>query len=335
MTAAARAMITRPGVLDNPRVRRWLGDIEPAWTALTYESFNELAAEPSATNTVLRLANDLTADELVGSSVARNTLVLLHHAAQEGGLKLTATGNLARSVVAKMIDQFDWPDFDSAGAFQFHKVINEPDFLPLHFVRLVAAGARLVRQNRGFLKPTALGRDLSKEPRRRALLAILFHVAGWHCDLSFGRGLYGAWPQRDIGVVLWPLSVAARDWESPEKLTRLCAIPINGVLDAQWDTGSMAMEARILRPLLWFGLLEHRHDARPGDRYGGRHFYRKSALFDRFLRFEVEIERASSTRTDARRFRSCSNELAGGAAAVVKRQERHGPISSAHGTSRD
>jgi len=261
---------------------------------LTDKSFNALAAEPSATNTALRLANDLTADELHASAVARNTLVLLHHAAQGGGLKLTATGNLARSVVAKMISQFDWPDFDGAEAFQFHKVINEPDFLPLHFVRLVAGAARLVRQNRGFPRPTVLGRDLSKEPQRRALLAILFHVAGWHCDLSFGRGLYGAWPQRDIGVILWSLSVAARDWESPERLTRLCAIPINGVLDAQSDSGSMAMEARILRPLLWFGLLEYRHDARPGDRYGGRHFYRKSALFDRFLQFDVESERASS-----------------------------------------
>ena len=90
---------------------------------------------------------------------------------------MTQTGNLARSVVTKMIGQFDWPDFDSAGAFQFHTVINEPDFLPLHFVRLVAEAARLVRRNRGFLKPTVLGRDLSKEPKQGALLAILFHVA--------------------------------------------------------------------------------------------------------------------------------------------------------------
>jgi hypothetical protein len=57
----------------------------------------------------------------------------------------------------------------------------------------------------------------------------------------------------------------------------------------------MAMEARILRPLLWFGLLEYQHDAPLSDRYGGRHFFRKSALFDRFLQFDVEIERASST----------------------------------------
>ena len=171
---------------------------------MTDESFNALHAEPSATNTALRLANDLTADELDASGVARNTLVLLLHAADGGGLKLTAVGNLARSVVAEMIDHFDWPDFDRADAFQFHKVINEPDFLPLHFVRLVAEAARLVRRYRGFLKPTVLGRDLSKEPQRRALLAILFHVAGWHCDLSyFGRGPHGAWPQRDIGVILW------------------------------------------------------------------------------------------------------------------------------------
>ena len=56
----------------------------------------------------------------------------------------------------------------------------------------------------------------------------------------------------------------------------------------------MAMEARVLRPLLWFGLLEHRRDAHPDPRYGGRDFYRKSALFDRFLRFDVETERVSS-----------------------------------------
>ena len=288
--------MTRPGFLENSHVLHWLGDVEPAWTALTYKSFNALQHEPSATNTALRLASDLTVNETNASAVARNALHLLGDAARGGSLKLTATGNLTRAVVAKMIDLFDWPDFDKTEVFRLNKVINEPDFLPLHFVRLVAEAAGLVRRNRGFLRPTVLGRDLSGGPQRRALLAVLFHVAGWHCDLSyFGHGLHGAWPQRDIGVVLWSLSVAAGDWESRERLTRLCTIPINGVLDAQWDSGSVAMEARILRPLLWFGLLEYRNDAPLGDRYGGRHFFRKSALFDRFLQFDAEIEHASST----------------------------------------
>ena len=55
----------------------------------------------------------------------------------------------------------------------------------------------------------------------------------------------------------------------------------------------MAMEARILRPLHWFGLLEHRREPIPGECFGERHFYRKSSLFDRFLHFDVQIERQS------------------------------------------
>jgi hypothetical protein len=100
--------MTKPGFLDNPRVRHWLSDVEPAWTALTYESFSALQHEPSATNTALRLASDLTVNELNASAVARNALHPLRHAAR-GGLKLTTTGNLARAVVAEMIDLLTGP----------------------------------------------------------------------------------------------------------------------------------------------------------------------------------------------------------------------------------
>jgi hypothetical protein len=42
------------------------------------------------------------------------------------------------------------------------------------------------------------------------------------------------------------------------------------------------------------GLLEHRREAIPGDRFGGRHFHRKSPFFDRLLRFDVQVERESA-----------------------------------------
>ena len=133
------------------------------------------------------------------------------------------------------------------------------------------------------------------EPQQRALQAILVHVTFWHADLGYlGRGMHGSWPQCDIGVLLWSLSVAAADWQSPEKLSRLCAVPVNGVLNASWDTGSMMMEARILRPLLWFGLLEHRREEISGTLHGSRHFYRKSPLFDRFVSFDVRLERPAT-----------------------------------------
>jgi hypothetical protein len=53
---------------------------------------------------------------------------------------------------------------------------------------------------------------------------------------------------------------------------------------------AITMEARILRPLQWFGLLEHREDGTESRRFERRHLYRKTALLDRFLPFEVRLE---------------------------------------------
>jgi hypothetical protein len=280
-----------PGMLQNPSVKNWLGGIEPAWALLDQASFDALRRPPSPTAGPIRLASDLTRGEVQQSAVARNALILLRAAASGPGLKMTATGNLSRAVVAEMCERFTWPGFDKAEAFRFHKVINEPDFLPLLFVRHVAEAGTLLRRRKGFLRTTPAGRRMLEEPNQRALQAVLFHIAFWHLDLGYlGRDLHPGWPQHDIGIVLWSLSVAAPDWEPPERLTRLCTMPINGVLDREWDTGTFVMEARILRPLQWFGLLEHRREDVAGNRFEKRRFYRKTALFDRFLSFDVMFE---------------------------------------------
>jgi hypothetical protein len=119
----------------------------------------------------------------------------------------------------------------------------------------------------------------------------------WEIELSdLGRGLHGRWPQSDVGVVLWSLSVAAGDWQSPERLTRLCTIPINGVIEATWDSGSLAMEARIRKPLLWFGLVEHRREPIEGKRFADCHLYRKTELFDRLIVFDVTTKAGAALR---------------------------------------
>jgi len=282
-----------PGMLQNPSVRNWLGGIEPAWTLLDLASFNALQRPPHPILGPIRLTYDLPVEDIQRSAVARNTLILLRAAAEGPGLKMTATGNLSRGVVAEMCDLFTWPGFDKAEAFRLHKVVNEPDFLPLFFVRHVAEAGKLVRRDRGHLKVTPAGRKLLKEPHQEALQAVLFHLALWRLDLGYlGRGLHHGWPQHDIGIVLWSLSIAANDWQPPERLTRMCTIPINGVLESSWDTGSHAMEATVLRPLRWFGLLDYRQDDIPERRLEKRHFYRKTPLFDRFLSFDVKLEAA-------------------------------------------
>src|SRR5215510_4133092 len=62
--------------LQDPRVQGWLDGVEPAWTLLTFESLRALRHEPSAVQTAIRIANDLSIGEIAGSPVARNTLIL-------------------------------------------------------------------------------------------------------------------------------------------------------------------------------------------------------------------------------------------------------------------
>lgn len=234
---------------------------------------------------------------IAGSAVARNTLILLRKTIECGGLPLTTTGNLSRAVVREMREQIDWPGYDQADAFRFHKVINEPDFLPLLMVRLLAEAAKLVRIQRGRLVATPLGKSILSDARQGALPAILFHLSFWHMDFGyFGRGLLGTWPQADIGIVLWSLSVSASDWQSSEKLTRLCTILEPAMILGTWDRASYAREARILRPLLWFGLLEHRSEKIANSRFGEHHFYRKAAYFDRMLAFDVTVDSMEGAR---------------------------------------
>jgi hypothetical protein len=272
-------------------VRKWLEGVEPAWTLLTFDSLRALRQEPSAGHTAIRIANDLNAEEIADSAVAHNTFILLRQAIERGGLRLTATGNLSRAVVTEMRELIEWPGYDQVDAFRLHKVINEPDFLPLHIVRLLAEAAKLVRTQRGKSVATPLGKSMLGDARQGSLPAILFHLAFWHMDLGyFGRGLLGSWPQADIGIVLWSLSVSAGDWQSSETLTRLCTIPEPAMFSGTWDRTSYAMEARILRPLLWFGLLEHRSEKIPDSRFGEHHFYRKAALFNRMLTFNVATD---------------------------------------------
>jgi hypothetical protein len=279
-----------PGFLQNPEVRRWLNGVEPAWTMLEFDSFNALHDEPSANNNAIRLEPKLTATEVSGSAVAVNTMLLLRTAAETGGLKLTATGNLSRAVVEGMLG-IEWPDYDKAELVRYNKVINEPDFLPLHFIRVLMQAAKLLRKSRGTLVPTPLGRRILKAEHYGPLQALLFHIAFWHLNLGYFDGYpLESWPQSQVGIILWSLSASAHDWLPRETLTRLCTSPVIGVLESQWDFGSGAMEIRILRPLVWFGLVESRTEGRSPPELIDHRLYRKAPLFDRFLKFNVRVE---------------------------------------------
>ena len=153
---------------------------------------------------------------------------------------------------------------------------------------------RLLQTRRGKLIQTRLGKEILAQHRAGPLQALLFHVALWHVNFGyFDRNPIETWPQTHVGIVLWSLSASANDWIDRETLTRLCTVPVPRVLNSTFDFGSYAMDSRVLKPLLWFGLLEFRMER--GNGKVERRLYRKAALFDRFLRFRVHIE-AGATR---------------------------------------
>ena len=92
--------------------------------------FQRAPCEPSASNDAIRLEANLPDSELSGSAIAANALILLRRSAGTDGLKLTATGNLSRALVEEMCGIMEWPGYNKDELFGFHKVINEPDFLP-------------------------------------------------------------------------------------------------------------------------------------------------------------------------------------------------------------
>ena len=60
--------------LQDPLVQGWLDYFKQAWTLLTFESLRALRQEPSAVQSAIQIANDLSVDEIASSAVARSTL---------------------------------------------------------------------------------------------------------------------------------------------------------------------------------------------------------------------------------------------------------------------
>ena len=128
---------------------------------LDLASFNSLRHEPSVANKAIRLERNLAEPALSRSAVTKVARMLLGRAGDPGGgLKLTSTGNLSRAVVTEMVKIIEWPGLDKTELLQFHKVINEPDFFPVHFVRVLLQATKLVRAQRDRLVLTRLGKKM-------------------------------------------------------------------------------------------------------------------------------------------------------------------------------
>ena len=271
-------------------VSAWPGGMEPVRKLLDRESVLALGSEPSAANRALRLATDLTEAELAGSAFVRNALILLEQIGGEETVWATNDGRLNKASVARMRELMSWPGMEAAERHRAGKTYYEQLVGELHLLRSVAKMAGLIEANVFWFELTPVGRMMLEPGSRGALQARLFRQAFWHSDLSQHvsgrpRKLPGWWPQGDIGAVLWSISAVAADWQNAATLTALCTVPDDTMPTAAHRDAAATMFARhILDPLRWFGLVEYRGPEASLDVR-----WRKTALFDRFLSFDIRF----------------------------------------------
>ena len=269
----------------------WPGGVEPVWRLLEPGSVEALRAEPSAANRTLRLAADLPDEAFGESAFVRNALIVLDRVDRDGWLRLTGKGNFGRDAVAAMRESMTWPGMEATEHFRMGKAFREGDVWELHLLHRLLDMAGLLEERAGVCQVTALGREMLGPGRRGALQAILFRHAFWHAELwrfiqTFPRGLPGRWPQDDMGVILWGLSHMAGERQSVDTLATLCAIRDDSVANMHWNAEGTMFAGRVLGPLRWFGLLEWQL---PLDFLDDARCWRKTALFDRFLSFDIRL----------------------------------------------
>ncbi len=269
----------------------WPGGVEPVWTLLEPESARALRAEPAADNPTLRLAADLPDDAFGESAFVRNAMIALELIANEFLPSLTEKGHFGRDMVASMREAMTWPGMEATEQYRAGKMLHEGHVWELHLLHRLMELAGLVDRRPFLGQLTPLGHEMREPGRRGGLQALLFRHLYWRADVSefvetFPRGLPGRWPQDDMGVILWGLSNVAGEWQSVDTLRALTAVRDDAVAKMHWNAEGSMFVGRVLGPLRWFGLLEYR-----GPPEMAELGWRKTALFDRFLSFDVRLSR--------------------------------------------
>ncbi len=257
-----------------------------------------LAAEWNAPDSPIRLRNDLSLDDVKQARFFDQTRLFLQLLTENKGAPLTAAGNLNRAYVAQMVERMDWPrQYMKRFERLRMKKVDEADVSPLNIIRVVCECGYLVTRRRHRMYATRKARALCEDALAGSLYHHLFVAFFQSFNLDYLSG-FRETPlvQDSIAVILWRLSLVADDWIAVTRLPE--QVLLNQVREQiaktfpspyMSDQDAWILNFHVLEPLEWFGLLEN--DA-PDDEPFHRHEkmrFRKTSLFDRFMRFECEL----------------------------------------------
>ena len=232
-----------------------------------------------------RVQEDLPFAALAGTSVLPNARILMT-ALDGSGTKLTEKGNLNRRLVETLMERFRWNGYDAAEIRSFSKAVNEHDFPPAMYLHAVFRLAGLVRSQHGLLKLTRKGEALLPEGEAGRLQAVLFRTTFARYNPAYLDGF--DMPEvfaPQISLILYLIGQFCTDWSPADALMRSVTFATPELTEPKYPGLPVtAFEARVLRYLCWFGLMEKKRPAANDDWQQPR-LYRKTALYDRMLCF--------------------------------------------------
>jgi hypothetical protein len=241
----------------------------------------------------IRLDESVTLAELEPSPTLHDARLVLAMLVERGTVKTTVAGNLPRQFVEEFRGRASESTAEHESLFPEPRVLNEPDLFRLHIARVLLELGGLLRRRKGAFALTKRGTELRADERAGALLAALVRTQFKRLDLEFMGGSEPAPElQRTIGYTLYRFGRAEPEWRTAEKLVGELLLPaVRDVIPPSHyvDMPAILLEMRFLRPLVGFGLAEKRRLPPEGDELFSPFAYRRTALFDRVVRF-VEVE---------------------------------------------
>lgn len=211
------------------------------------------------------------------------------------GIKATTSGNFVRKFVDAMVDPLLKPE-EKEHLLRYNKVLNETDFHQLHEARIVASAAGLLVKRKGVIRVARKHQSALEEAKAGALFTRLFdtYFRKYNIGYRYRYGIDVDWIQHEIGFLLYPLYLKARQWIEadvlPEEILHPMALEsLQQQLHEQaFTTAESVLERYFLRPLHGWGLLEIQwtddtHFPKPGK-------VRISPLFEQYIRFDEQAE---------------------------------------------
>jgi hypothetical protein len=224
--------------------------------------------------------------DLTGSPMCINGMKVLRSASDGGGIPLTKSGAFYRKFVTWAAEDFRWPGHEVEKLYVVNKVLNEPDFFPLAVMHELMTGVRLLRHYKGKAVITKAGKAVLGD--YGALQAELFEAFLLALDRGADDRLPTGYDEPDIAHCLGIVHNRLAGWVSMGELASWC-LPLDLIASSRFSPAhdaSYYMLFRLVRPLLWLGMVEEQEVAAKGRVPVEDRRYRKTPLFDRLVSFK-------------------------------------------------